>query len=123
MFGVLRGAWGWTLFAIIWSLAITGVMLKVFDKASSPIFSTGLYLLMGWTVVIVIDPLLARMPIAGFRWLVAGGLAYTFGVIFFCYRFAAAVWPPNLAPVCYGRYRVPLLRRALVCSLTLRSME
>ena len=83
MFGVLRGAWGWTLFAIIWILAITGVMLKVFDKASSPIFSTGLYLLMGWTVVIAIDPLLARMPIAGFWWLVAGGLAYTFGVIFF----------------------------------------
>ena len=113
MFGVLRGAWGWTLFAIIWSLAITGVMLKVFNRASSPIFSTGLYLLMGWAVIIAIDPLLARMPIAGFRWLVAGGLGLHVRCNLFRNRFAAKIRPLDLASVCDGRYRVPLFCRAL----------
>jgi hemolysin III len=81
--GVLRGAWGWTLLGVIWGLAIVGVALKVFDKAYHPILSTGLYLLMGWIVVIAVDPLLARVPTAGFLWLLAGGLSYTAGVAFF----------------------------------------
>jgi hemolysin III len=81
--GVLRGTWGWTLLGVIWGLAIVGVALKVFDKASHPILSTGLYLLMGWIVVIAVDPLLARVPTAGFLWLLAGGLSYTAGVAFF----------------------------------------
>jgi len=81
--GVLRGAWGWTLLGGVWGLAIVGVALKVFDKASHPILSTGLYLLMGWIVVIAVDPLLARVPTAGFLWLLAGGLSYTAGVAFF----------------------------------------
>ena len=81
--GVLRGAWGWTLLVVVWGLAIVGVALKVFDKASHPILSTGLYLLMGWIVVIAVDPLLARVPTAGFLWLLAGGLSYTAGVAFF----------------------------------------
>jgi hemolysin III len=81
--GVLRGAWGWTLLGVVWGLAIVGVTLKVFDKAYHPILSTGLYLLMGWIVVIAVDPLLARVPTAGFLWLLAGGLSYTAGVVFF----------------------------------------
>ena len=81
--GVLRGAWGWTLLGVVWGLAIVGVALKVFDKAYHPILSTGLYLLMGWIVVIAVDPLLARVPTAGFLWLLAGGLSYTAGVAFF----------------------------------------
>jgi len=81
--GVLRGAWGWTLLGVVWGLAIVGVALKVFDKAYHPILSTGLYLLMGWIVVIAVDPLLARVPTAGFLWLLAGGLSYTAGVVFF----------------------------------------
>jgi hemolysin III len=81
--GVLRGAWGWTLFVVVWALAIAGVMLKAFDKATSPILSTGLYLFMGWIVVIAIDPLVARVPTAGLLWLIAGGLSYTVGVAFF----------------------------------------
>jgi hemolysin III len=81
--GVLRGAWGWTLFGVVWGLAVAGVALKAFDKASHPILSTGLYLLMGWVVVIAVDPLLARVPTAGLLWLLAGGLSYTAGVAFF----------------------------------------
>ncbi|SEP38947.1 hemolysin III family protein [Nitrosovibrio sp. Nv6] len=81
--GVLRGAWGWTLFGVIWSLAIAGVALKVFGKRPHPVFSTSLYLLMGWLVLIAIEPLSTRMPAAGLSWLVAGGLSYTVGVVFF----------------------------------------
>jgi hemolysin III len=81
--GVLRGAWGWTLFGIVWSLAAGGVALKTFEKVSHPIISTSLYLLMGWVIVIAVDPLLARVPQAGLLWLIAGGLSYTAGVAFF----------------------------------------
>ena len=81
--GVLSGAWGWTLFGVTWVLAAAGVALKAFSRVSHPILSTVLYLLMGWVVVIAVDPLLARMPTAGLLWLIAGGLSYTAGVVFF----------------------------------------
>jgi hemolysin III len=81
--GVLRGAWGWTLFGVVWGLAVVGVTLKAFNKASHPILSTGLYLLMGWVVVIAVDPLFARVPSEGLLWLLAGGLSYTAGVAFY----------------------------------------
>lgn len=81
--GVLKGAWGWTLFGLIWSLAVAGVALKVFERKSHPIASTGLYLLMGWLIVLAVNPLLAKVPTAGLLWLIAGGLSYTVGVVFF----------------------------------------
>jgi len=81
--GALKGTWGWTLFTIVWGLAIMGVTLKVFQKQHHVIFSTSLYLLMGWVIVIAIKPLLANVPIAGLWWLVAGGVFYTVGVVFF----------------------------------------
>lgn len=81
--GVLRGPWGWTLLGVVWSLATAGVALKVFHQATRPMLFTGLYLLMGWLVVIVVEPLLARMPTAGLLLLLAGGLSYTVGVMFF----------------------------------------
>jgi hemolysin III len=59
------------------------VALKASGRASHPVFSTGLYLLMGWLVVIAVDPLFARVPTAGLLWLLAGGLCYTVGVVFF----------------------------------------
>ncbi len=94
--GVLRGAWGWTLFGIVWGLAVLGVALKASGKASNPILSTTVYLLMGWVVVIAIQPLFARVPTAGLLWLLAGGLCYTGGVVFFAtdsqLRYGHAVW-------------------------------
>ena len=94
--GVLRGAWGWTLFGIVWGLAVAGVALKASGKASNPILSTAVYLLMGWVVVIAIDPLFTRVPTAGLLWLLAGGLCYTGGVVFFAtdsqVRYGHAIW-------------------------------
>ncbi len=94
--GVLAGAWGWTLFGLVWSLAVAGVVLKAVARTSHPILSTGLYLLMGWLVVLAVDPLLARVPTAGLYWLIAGGLAYTIGVAFFAtdsrLRYGHFVW-------------------------------
>jgi hemolysin III len=94
--GVLRGAWGWTLLGLVWGLAVTGVTLKVIDRMSHPIVSTGLYLLMGWLILIAIEPLTARVPAPGLLWLVAGGVAYTAGVIFFAadarLRYSHFIW-------------------------------
>jgi hemolysin III len=81
--GVLKGAWGWTLLVLIWVLAFAGVALKVLRRMTHPIISTVLYLLMGWLIIVAIDPLYTRLPFAGLAWLVAGGLAYTIGTIFF----------------------------------------
>lgn len=96
MLGVLRGAWGWTLFGLIWGLALVGVVLKTLDRLSHPIASTGLYLLMGWLLLIAVKPFYARVPVPGLLWLVAGGLAYTAGVFFFAIdsrvRYAHFAW-------------------------------
>lgn len=81
--GVLYGAWGWTLLILIWSLALAGVMLKLLNRMSRPVISTLLYLLMGWLIIIAADPLYTRLPASGLAWLVAGGLAYTAGTVFF----------------------------------------
>jgi hemolysin III len=94
--GALGGPWGWTLFGLVWSLAAIGVTLKAFDRLSHPWLSTGLYLVMGWLVLIAAVPLVEKVPLPGLIWLVAGGLAYTTGVIFFVLdsrvRYAHAVW-------------------------------
>jgi hemolysin III len=94
--GVLRGAWGWSLFGIVWGLALAGVVLKAIGKASHPIFSTGLYLLMGWLVVFAMDPMFDKVPLSGLLWLVAGGLFYTVGVAFYAtdsrLRYGHLVW-------------------------------
>lgn len=81
--GRLGGAWGWTLFGVVWGLAALGVALKAFDRLSHPWLSTGLYLAMGWLVLIAAVPLVERVPATGLALLVAGGLAYTVGVVFF----------------------------------------
>ncbi|MBU3824520.1 MAG: hemolysin III family protein [Candidatus Oceanisphaera merdipullorum] len=83
LLGVLFGAWGWTLLAVVWGIALLGVFLKIFAQHLPLAFSTGLYLLMGWVIIVAIVPLVAAMPIEGIYWLVAGGLSYTLGVLFF----------------------------------------
>lgn len=81
--GVLYGAWGWTLLILIWTLALVGVALKILNRTSHPVIATILYLLMGWLIIIAADPLYTRLPASGLAWLVAGGLAYTAGTVFF----------------------------------------
>ncbi len=81
--GVLRGAWGWTLFGLVWGLAVVGVLLKTAVGVKYKRLSTFLYLAMGWLVVIAIVPLWQNMPGWGLFWLACGGLAYTVGVIFY----------------------------------------
>ncbi|MFI5180393.1 MAG: hemolysin III family protein [Thermoanaerobaculia bacterium] len=81
--GVLSGAWGWTLFGLVWGLATFGVVSKTAGGLRHPVLSTGLYVAMGWLIVVAIRPLWLRMPGPGLAWLVAGGLAYTAGVAFF----------------------------------------
>lgn len=81
--GVLQGAWGWTLLGLIWSLALVGTALKLFQGMAHPHVSTSLYLAMGWLIVIAIHPLSTRVPASGLLWLTGGGLAYTAGVVFF----------------------------------------
>ncbi len=94
--GVLYGGWGWTLLGLVWGLAVAGVVLKAFDRMSHPIVSTGLYLLMGWLILIAVYPLYARVPASGLLWLVAGGVAYTTGVFFFAtdtrLRYGHFIW-------------------------------
>lgn len=85
LLGALNGAWGWSLFGVVWALALMGVLLKIFAQHLPIAFSTILYLVMGWVIVIAIKPLLAVMPLPGIYWLVAGGLSYTLGVAFFVF--------------------------------------
>ena len=80
---VLRGAWGWTLFGLVWGMAALGLLFKALGPARFPRLSTLLYLAMGWIVLIAIVPLWHALPASGLAWLFAGGAAYTLGVIFF----------------------------------------
>jgi hemolysin III len=81
--GVLEGAWGWALFAIVWAAAIFGVAAKFTIGMRFPRLSTAMYLVMGWLAIIAIRPLYLRMPLEGLLWIVAGGLFYSAGVIFY----------------------------------------
>ena len=93
--GVLRGAWGWTLFAIVWGLAVFGVTLKAVGGIRYPRLSTALYVGMGWLALIAIRPLWLHVPVAGWFWLIAGGLAYTAGIAFYAaerVRYGHLVW-------------------------------
>jgi hemolysin III len=93
--GVLRGAWGWTLFGLVWGLAIIGTVLKAVRGVRSTTLSTWLYLAMGWMIVVAANAAWTLIPKWGLVWLVAGGIAYTAGALFFLaerIRFFHFVW-------------------------------
>lgn len=93
--GALHGPWGWTLFGMIWALALLGVVLKSTGGIKYHKLSTALYLAMGWLVVIAARPLWLHVPGWGLFWLGAGGVAYTVGVVFYTARrmpYAHFVW-------------------------------
>ncbi|MDE0836981.1 MAG: hemolysin III family protein [Akkermansiaceae bacterium] len=92
----LRGPWGWSIFGAVWAMAIGGIFMKTLWKGKKDHwFSTALYLLMGWLIVLAIGPLWRQLPAAGVGWLAAGGLSYTLGVVFFAWNrlpFNHAIW-------------------------------
>jgi hemolysin III len=93
--GVLRGAWGWTLFGLVWGVAVIGVVFKSLGGARHKKVSTILYLAMGWLVIIAIKPLWFNLQPWGLFWLMAGGVAYTSGVAFYAakrLRYAHFIW-------------------------------
>ena len=82
--GVLDSGWGWSLFGITWGLATFGILLKVLGGSlNRPIFDNVLYLVMGWIIVIAIEPLLNNLSTIGFTWLVTGGILYSLGIVFY----------------------------------------
>lgn len=79
----LRGSWGWTLFGLVWGLALAGIVLEAFWVYRPRAVSALVYLGMGWLVIIAVKPLLANLSAGGLWLLVAGGLSYTAGVAFY----------------------------------------
>ena len=90
----LRGPWGWSIFGVVWVLAVAGVVFQSLLIGRLPALSTTVYVLMGWVIVIAFRPLVHALPWGGVLWLAAGGLCYTAGVFFFASktRFAHMVW-------------------------------
>lgn len=79
----LRGPWGWSLFGTVWALAAIGSLEELRPKRGGRILSVVLYAVMGWMVVVAANPLLNALGPVGLSWLIAGGLFYTFGIIFY----------------------------------------
>ena len=91
----LRGPWGWSIFGVIWGLAALGIALEAFWLFRPKWSSALVYVAMGWIIVIAMRPLMARLPAPGLALLVAGGLAYTLGTLFYVckrVRYMHAVW-------------------------------
>lgn len=93
--GALRGGWGWSLFGVIWGLAVGGTVFKLFAAGRFRLVSTAFYVAMGWLVIIAVGPLLQTLEPAVLAWLLAGGIAYTCGTPFYLMkhaRFSHAIW-------------------------------
>jgi len=91
----LEGAWGWSLFGVVWGLAIAGIIFKLFFTGRFDRLSVAIYVAMGWCGLVAIKPMMAALPTLGLWLLVAGGLAYTGGVIFYLLermRYHHAIW-------------------------------
>ncbi|CAN5357632.1 hemolysin III family protein [soil metagenome] len=79
----LSGVVGWSIFIVVWGLAVTGVILKLFYTGRFRLLSTSMYVIMGWIIVFAIKPLIANLELPGLLWLFAGGISYTLGAVFF----------------------------------------
>ena len=93
---ILPDAWGWTIFGMVWSLAVLGVVLKSVQGPGTGPLSVALYLGMGWLAVLAVKPLWDSMSGWGLFWLLGGGVMYSAGVLFFVYdhriRFSHFIW-------------------------------
>ncbi|WP_284334659.1 PAQR family membrane homeostasis protein TrhA [Comamonas sp. NoAH] len=81
----LRGAWGWSLFGVVWGLAVLGMLQEIKPRSEARVLSLVIYAVMGWVVLVATGPLLEALGTAGFIWLAAGGLLYTIGIVFFVF--------------------------------------
>ena len=91
----LRGVLGWTVFGILWAIVIFGAIVKIRNPHQQPKWVVGLYLLMGWTLLFILPAMLRNIPPRGLWFILAGGLSYSFGVIFYLWRklkFSHAIW-------------------------------
>jgi hemolysin III len=92
----LRGELGWTIFAIVWGLAMIGIAVDLLSRKGHRILPLIIYLMMGWLVVLVLEPVVEGISQAGFYWLITGGLFYTSGVLFYVldyrHRLAHGIW-------------------------------
>jgi hemolysin III len=94
-FGVLRGTLGWIVFGVIWGIALLGIVTKVVPRLHHEKVSLALYLGMGWLSILIIRPLWQHLPLSGFIWLIAGGVAYTAGTYFYAadkMRYGHFIW-------------------------------
>jgi len=91
----LKGAWGWSLFGVVWGIALLGIILQFTPLRKFKYVRLVLYITMGWAAVVAIKPLAASVPLNAFMLIVAGGLAYTVGIIFYLWRrlpYHHAIW-------------------------------
>jgi hemolysin III len=95
MLGAIRGPWGWALLGAVWTLAVAGIALKGAGGIRYPRLSTAVYIAMGWLAIVAIRPLWPMVPVAGWLWIFAGGVAYTAGVAFYAanrLRYGHFIW-------------------------------
>jgi hemolysin III len=79
----LRGPWGWSLFGVVWGLAVLGSLQELRPNSGARILSVVIYVVMGWVALVALVPLLRVLGLAGFAWVAAGGLFYTVGIVFY----------------------------------------
>jgi len=79
----LNGPVGWTIFTVSWTMAVSGIVLKLFFTGRYELLSTLMYVFMGWIVIFVLKPVVNNLPVAGLVWLVAGGMSYTLGAVIY----------------------------------------
>ena len=81
----MRGPWGWSLLGVVWALAVLGGAQEFRPRSEARILSVAIYVVMGWVVLVALVPLLEALGPAGFAWVAAGGLFYTFGIAFYAW--------------------------------------
>ncbi len=91
----LRGGLGWTVFGVLWAIVIFGAVMKIRNPKQQPKWMVVLYLVMGWTLVFILPAMLHHISARGMWFILAGGLAYSMGVIFYLWRrmkYSHAIW-------------------------------
>jgi hemolysin III len=81
----LHGPWGWSLFGVVWGLALLGISQELWMLKKTRVVSLVIYISMGWVAIVAVVPLVAVLSWSGFAWVVAGGVAYTVGIFFYVY--------------------------------------